>query len=330
MNPPHKNTAILLTGASGFVGQGILKQALQQAATITCVSRKKMTRITGTAGVMHNIVMPELTPGTDWSASLSGIDTVIHCAARVHVMQETSADPLALFRQMNVDATINLARQAAQAGIRQFIFISSVKVNGEQTAPGQPFTEDSLAKPEDAYGISKHEAELALLELGRNTGMAITIIRPPLVYGAGVRANFLSMLQSVKRGLPLPLGSIKNKRSFVFLDNLASLVLCCLNNPKAYNQLFLVSDGNDLSTTELLRACATALGVPSRLMPFPSSLLTLLATLAGKKSIADRLCQSLQVDIGKTKRLLNWTPPYTVAQGLLATVKDIKEDIQTS
>lgn len=283
-----------------------------------------MTCITGTAGVMHNVVMPELRPDTDWSVSLSGIDTVIHCAARVHVMQETSADPLALFRQMNVDATINLARQAAQAGVRQFIFISSVKVNGEQTVPGQPFTEDSLPQPEDAYGISKHEAELALLELGCNTGMAITIIRPPLVYGAGVRANFLSMLQSVKRGLPLPLGSINNKRSFVFLDNLVSLVLCCLNNPKAYNQLFLVSDGNDLSTTELLRACATALGVPSRLMPFPSSLLSLLATLTGKKSVADRLCQSLQVDIGKTKRVLNWTPPYTVAQGLLATVTDIK------
>lgn len=324
MNTLKKNTSILLTGATGFVGQGILKQALLQSIDVLCISRKAMQIISGTTGNMGNIVMPELAANTDWSAALSGVSSVIHCAARVHVMQESSADPLALFRLVNVVATLNLARQAAQAGVRQFIFISSVKVNGEQTTPGQPYTEDSSPQPEDAYGISKYEAELALLELGRNTGMAITIIRPPLVYGPGVRANFLSLLQSVRRGIPLPLGSIHNQRSFIYLDNLVSLVLCCLDNPKASNQVFLASDGHDLSTTELLQACATALGVPSRLIPFPAKLLSLAASLIGKKSMADRLCQSLQVDISKTKQVLDWVPPYTIAQGLLATVKNIK------
>lgn len=283
---------------------------------------------TGAAGTMHALLMPELADDTDWSGALSGITTVIHCAARVHVMRESAANPLealALFRRVNVDATLNLARQAAAKGVRQFIFISSVKVNGEATLPGQPFTEDSPLRPEDAYGVSKQEAETALLELGRGSGMAITIVRPPLVYGPGVRANFLSMILWVRRGVPLPLGSIANQRSFVFLDNLVSLVLCCVDNQKAYNQVFLVSDGRDLSTTELLRACAQALKVPSRLLPFPSRLLTLLAKLSGKKSIADRLCQSLQVDIGKAKRVLGWTPPYTVEQGLRAVATNITE-----
>jgi nucleoside-diphosphate-sugar epimerase len=328
MNLPQGNgsiLSILLTGATGFVGQGILKQALRQSMDVCCVSRQAMPIISGTPGNMRNIVMPDLAPDNDWSAALSGITTVLHCAARVHVMQETSTDPLTLFRQVNVEASMNLARQAALAGVRHFIFISSVKVNGEQTLPGAPFTEQSQPQPEDAYGISKHEAELALLELGRTTGMAITIIRPPLVYGPGVRANFLSMLQSVRRGIPLPLASIRNKRSFVFLDNLVSLALCCVNNPQSYNQVFLVSDGNDLSTTELLRACATALDVPSRLLPFPPALLSFMAGILGKKSVADRLCQSLQVDISKTKTILGWTPPYTVAQGLLATANHIKQ-----
>jgi nucleoside-diphosphate-sugar epimerase len=322
---PKKNTSLLLTGATGFVGQGILKQALKQSLDVSCVSRQKMRILNGSNGLMQNILIQDLAPDTDWSMSLSGITTVLHCAARVHVMQETSADPLTLFRQVNVAATMNLARQAALAGVRQFIFISSVKVNGEQTTLGHPYTEESKPQPEDAYGISKYEAELALLELGRNTGMAITIIRPPLVYGPGVRANFLSLLQSVRRGLPLPLGRIHNKRSFVYLDNLVSLVLCCLDNPKASNQVFLASDGEDLSTTELLQACATALGVQSRLLPFPASLLSFAARLLGKKSMADRLCQSLQVDISKAKQVLNWTPPYTVAQGLLATVENLKQ-----
>ncbi|CAN5703243.1 SDR family oxidoreductase [soil metagenome] len=318
----------MLTGATGFVGQGILKQALRQPVMINCISRQKIHGIDSTIANVRNSLIPELTPDTDWSEHLTGVNCVIHCAARVHVMQETTDNPIVLFRRMNVDTTLNLARQAAAQGVQQFIFISSIKVNGEQTRAGRAYTEESPPMPEDAYGVSKHEAELALQTLGKDTGMAITIIRPPLVYGPGVRANFLSMLQWVQRGVPLPLGSIHNKRSFVYLDNLVSLVLCCVGNPKAYQQLFLVSDGNDLSTTELLRACARALGVQSRLWPFPAGILAFLARLAGKKAIADRLCQSLQLDITKARQLLSWTPPYTVEQGLLATAQQMTSPVK--
>jgi nucleoside-diphosphate-sugar epimerase len=254
---------------------------------------------------------------------LQGVATVIHCAARVHVIQETATDPLQLFRQVNVEATLNLARQAAEAGVRQFIFLSSVKVNGEQTEAGQPYTEASQPQPEDPYGISKWEAETALLQLAQQTGMAVTIIRPPLVYGPGVKANFLSMLRWVKRGIPLPLASTTNKRSFVYLENLVSLVLACIGHPAAANQVFLAADGQDLSTTELLRQAAAALQVPSRLLPCPPALLSLAARLAGKSSAAQRLLQSLQVDAAKARSLLGWAPPFTVEQGLRATVRDL-------
>ncbi|MFZ6719888.1 UDP-glucose 4-epimerase family protein [Undibacterium sp. Ji49W] len=312
---------ILLTGASGFVGQAIAQACLQQDVKLICPTRQALQ---WQAAQLSNPIITDLTADTDWSASLKGVDIVIHCAARVHVMQEKAADPLLLFRQLNVDASLNLARQAAAAGARQFIYLSSVKVNGEATVPGHPYTADDQAAPQDAYGISKHEAEQALLDLGRQTGMAITIIRPPLVYGPGVKANFLSMLRMVRRGLPLPLGSIRNQRSFVYLGNLVSLVLHCRLHDQARNQIFLASDGRDLSTTELLNLCAQALQVKSRLFPFPASLLTLAASILGKKNVADRLCQSLQVDISKTRNLLGWSPPYTVEQGLQATAAAIR------
>ncbi|MBC3919934.1 SDR family oxidoreductase [Undibacterium sp. CY18W] len=312
---------ILLTGASGFVGQAIAQACLQQDVKLICPTRQALQ---WQAAQLSNLIITDLTADTDWSASLTGVDIVIHCAARVHVMQETAADPLLLFRQLNVDASLNLARQAAAAGAKQFIYLSSVKVNGEATAPGHPYTADDQAAPQDAYGISKHEAEQALLDLGRQTGMAITIIRPPLVYGPGVKANFLSMLRMVRRGLPLPLGSIRNQRSFVYLGNLVSLVLHCRLHEQARHQVFLASDGRDLSTTELLNLCAQALQVKSRLFPFPASLLTLAASVLGKKNVADRLCQSLQVDISKTRNLLGWSPPYTVEQGLQATAAAIR------
>lgn len=307
---------ILLTGASGFVGQALAKACLSDQCELLCPTR---TPLTWQAEGMQNPQCGELTGDNDWSPYLEGVDIVMHCAARVHVMQETVADPLPLFRLVNLDASLNLARQAAAAGVRQFIYLSSVKVNGEATPTDHPYTADDAAKPQDAYGISKHEAELALLKLGQESGMSVTIIRPPLVYGPGVKANFLSMLRVLARGLPLPLASIRNQRSLVYLGNLVSLVMHVRLHEAARNQVFLVSDDHDLSTPELLRLCAQALHVKARLLPFPPALLSLAARLLGKQQAADRLCQSLQVDIVKTKKLLGWAPPFTVEQGLQAT-----------
>jgi nucleoside-diphosphate-sugar epimerase len=314
------NSKVLLTGASGFVGQRLAHILIQKNISLVCTGRKPL-RIDGA----ESRLVDDLGPTTDWRHCLGEVSTVIHCAARVHVMQDSASDPLYLFRQVNVAGTLQLAEQAAAAGAQQFIFLSSVKVNGEETEVGTAFTEDCQPQPSDPYGVSKLEAEQALFELGRKTGMAITVIRPPLVYGPGVGANFLAMLRSVQRRIPLPLGSIRNQRSFVYIDNLISLITCCIENPRSYNQVFLVSDGHDMSTTDLLKKSASAFNVASRLLPCPPFLLRTMAQLTGRKSVADRLCQSLQVDINKAKRLLEWSPPFTVEQGLQATVTHIIE-----
>ena len=307
----HMNNKILLTGATGFVGSHLLQMAIAQNREVVCpVRSKNRTTDPGTNQISS------IDSKTDWQAHLNNIHTVIHCAARVHVMNETVADPHAAFREVNLHGSLRLAEQAAAAGVSQFIYLSSVKVNGEMTLEGNAFTESDAPQASDPYGISKQEAEAALLELGQRTGMAITIIRPPLVYGKGVAANFLSLLIWVKKQIPLPLGSIHNQRSFVFVKNLCDFILHCVQNPLAYNQVFLISDGKDLSTTELLQEAAKALQVPSRLLPFPASLITFGARLLGKKNIADRLCQSLRVDSSKARKQMRWTPPYTVQQGL--------------
>jgi len=215
-----------------------------------------------------------------------------------------------------VDGTLNLAQQAVDAGVTRFIFISSIKVNGEQTSCGRVYTAEDLPAPEDAYGISKYEAEQGLLQIAADTGLEVVIIRPPLVYGPGVKGNFSSMMRVVKKGYPLPLGSINNKRSLVALDNLVDLIITCINHPAAANQVFLAGDGEDLSTTELLRGVAKAAGVSSRLIPVPVSVLRFVASLLGKKEVSQRLLGSLQVDISKTRDLLGWTPPLSVEDGL--------------
>ena len=323
-NDPDLNLSmrskILLTGATGFVGSNLARALISTDISLICSVRKP----TNTVGADCRLV-EGLGPTTDWRRCLDDVETVIHCAARVHVMQERANDPLHLFRHVNVEGTLQLAQQAAAAGVKQFIFLSSVKVNGEKTDIGSAFTEDCEPQPIDPYGISKLEAEQALFELGRRTGMTITVIRPPLIYGPGVGANFLSMLRWVQREIPLPLGSIENKRSFVFIDNLVSLITCCIQNPRATNQVFLASDGHDMSTTELLKISAASFKVSSRLLPCPAWLLISMANLLGKSSVADRLCQSLQVDISKASRVLEWTPPYTVEQGLQATANYIVE-----
>jgi nucleoside-diphosphate-sugar epimerase len=241
----------------------------------------------------------------------------MHIAARVHVMNERAGDPLAEFRRVNVDGTLNLARQAASAGANRFVFVSSIKVNGESTTETQPFTAADTPAPQDPYGISKMEAEQGLRQIAAETGMEVVIVRPPLVYGPGVKANFASMMRAVQRGLPLPLGSVThNRRSFVALDNLVDLLITCIDHPAAANQTFLVSDGEDLSTTDLLRRLGQALNKPARLFPVPPSLLQLGANLLGKGDMAQRLLGNLQVDISHTRNTLNWTPPISVDEGL--------------
>ncbi len=263
----------------------------------------------------------DLEANTDWSVALIGVSSVVHTAARVHVMKDQSINPLAEFRRVNVAGTLNLAQQAAAAGVKRFVFISSIKVNGEQTQKGRPFTEKDVAYPLDLYGISKYEAEEGLFRVAKETGMEVVIIRPVLVYGPDVKGNFLSMMHWLHKGIPLPLGAINNARSLVALDNLVDLIITCLHHPAAANQTFLVSDGEDISTTQLLQYAASAMGVSSRLMPVPALIIQVAAKLLGKGEVAQRLCGNLQVDISKARQLLGWVPPISVKEGLRRAVE---------
>jgi nucleoside-diphosphate-sugar epimerase len=240
-------------------------------------------------------------------------------------MQDASADPLTEFRKVNVAGTENLARQAAKAGVKRFVFLSSIKVNGEFTEAGQPFTADDVPAPEDPYGISKHEAERLLRQVAAETGMEVVVIRPPLVYGPGVKANFESMMRWLVRGVPLPLAAVtENRRSLVALDNLVDLIVTCLNHSAAANQIFLVSDGEDLSTVELIKRMGVALGLPSRLFYIPPKLLKFSAEIVKKPGIYRRLCGSLELDISKTRQLLGWTPPVSIDEGLRRAAKGLR------
>jgi nucleoside-diphosphate-sugar epimerase len=309
---------ILLTGASGFVGRA-LYPVLKLHGSVLIVLRD-MTQCLCTEGV--DVVRASLSPDHDWSGAMARVSIVIHCAARVHVMKDEDADALSEFRRVNVDGTLRLARQAAEAGVRRFLFLSSIKVHGEHSLPGKPFAVDQLPKPADPYGISKREAEEGLSALSQETGMEVVIIRPPLVYGPGVKANFLSMMRWLWRGVPLPLGGVTaNRRSLVALDNLVDLIVTCIGHPAAANKTFLVSDGEDLSTTELLRRMGKALGKPARLIPVPDGLLKMAASIVGKRELSQRLCGSLQVDISKTRELLGWKPPVSVDEGLQRTAE---------
>ena len=308
---------ILVTGANGFVGKSLTAELFGQGYTVQAAVRTKVAPIEN----VETTIVGEVNGNTDWSQSLAGVSTVVHLAARVHIMRDSAADPLAEFRAVNVHGTLNLARQAAAAGVRRFVFLSSIKVNGEHTDLGSPFTEDTITNPQDAYGISKHEAELGLRGIAAETGMQVVIIRPPLIYGAGVKANFASLLRVIRRGVPLPLGlATHNRRSFVSLNNLVDFIITCIQHPNAANQTFLVSDGCDLSTTELLRRMGNALGKSARLIPVPVAVLEAGAALFGRRDVAQRLCGSLQVDITKAKELLGWTPPFGVDEGLRLTI----------
>lgn len=305
-------TKLLVTGASGFVGRALASKATAHGVPLRVAFRRAGVAI---AGGVEAAVIPGLDADTDWQPALEGIDVVVHCAARAHVMRELSSDPLTEFRRVNCEGTINLATQAAHAGVRRFIFISSIGVNGPETFQ-KAFTERDVAAPSSPYALSKYEAELELHALAEQTGMELVVIRPPLIYGPGARGNFESMVRWVESGIPLPLGAIHNKRSLVAIDNLVDLILVCRGHPAASNQTFLVCDGEDLSTTELLLRIGRAMGKPARLIPVSQTLLRAVAALVGKSDIAQKLIGSLQIDALHTRKRLAWSPPIDVGEAL--------------
>lgn len=317
---------VLVTGANGFLGSAVVERLRRDGAHAVRGSVRSRSR--GPAGG-DTVQVDDLGPATDWRGALHGIDTVVHTAARVHMMRDEAADPLAAFREVNVAGSVGLARQAAQAGVRRLVYISSVKVNGESTPRGRPFKpDDPVARPDDPYGISKFEAEQALRESSAQTGLELVVVRPVLVYGPGVRANFESMLRWVERGVPLPLGGIRsNRRSLVGLDNLCDLVSCCVTHPAAAGRVFFAADGEDVSTTELLKRVAAAFGRPSRLLPVPPALLQAAAGALGRGAVAQRLCGSLQVDIGANAQVLGWRPPFRMDAQLAATAAAFRAQV---
>lgn len=308
---------VLVTGAAGFVGSALLRE-LQQHEGLQAL---------GLCRVLPADVDPDAPlvavgdlADADLSAVLQDVDVVIHAAGRAHVMQEVATDPLAEYRHANVEVSLNLARQAAAAGVRRFVFISSVKVNGESTCGRGPYAASDVPAPEDAYGISKYEAEQALQAFCAGQGMELVIVRPPLVYGPGVKANFASLMRLCDKSVPLPFGSINNRRSMVYLGNLVDFILLCVTHPAAANQVFLVSDRNDLSLTELVAGIRSAMGRKRSLLAVPAGLFRLAGRLTGKQAVVERLLGDLQVDSSKAHELLDWQPPYRVEQGLAATV----------
>ena len=303
---------LLITGSTGFVGSRLFQRLLSDGYALRCAVRKKSH--------IDSVIVCDHGPDTQWVELLTRIKTVIHLAARVHILNDTASDPLAEFRQVNAHGTLNLARQAAAAGVKRFIFLSTVKVNGEASAFAHPFTDQDSSHPNDPFGISKLEAEEGLRQLAEETGLEVVIIRPPLVYGPNVKGNFRSMIRWINKGIPLPLGAIHNQRSLVGLDNLVDFIITCIDHPAAANQTFLVSDGEDLSTTDLLSRVGQAMGKPARLIPVPMSALKFGARLLGKQALAQRLCGNLQVDISKARKALGWPPPVSVDEGLRRAV----------
>lgn len=309
---------ILVTGGNGFVGAAVLAAIAERGQP----ARAAVRRAPCFPGSHTEYALGlDLASDTDWTKALTGIHTLIHTAARVHVMRDSGPDTIAEYRRTNVDGTLRIARQAADNGVRRFVFISSIKVNGERTTAGRPFRASDVPAPIDPYGTSKHEAESALREVAAETGLEVVVIRPVLVYGPGVKANFASMMQWLTRGLPLPLGAIHNTRSLVALENLVDLILTCVDHPAAAGETFLISDGEDLSTTELLRRLSCALGVSPWLLPVPEAFLKFGARVAGRRDMGRRLFESLQVDIAHTTHVLGWTPPVSVDQGLRITAE---------
>lgn len=306
---------VLITGATGFVGMALCDFLGASAYKVVPAVRAK-------SGISNEIVVGYLDTSTDWRSALTGCDAVVHLAARVHVMNDSIENPLALYRATNTEATLNLARQAAQAGVKRFVFISTIKVNGE--GRDTAYCETDVPAPEDAYAISKWEAEQGLQQIARETGLEVVILRPPLVYGPGVKANFVRLMKAIQRGWPLPLGAIHNRRSLLYLGNFVDAIRLCVEHPAAAGQTFLLDDGQAVSTPELVRAVARAMGRPARLLAVPVGVLAFMGALLGKRAAVARLTGSLHVDSAAIRSRLGWTPPYSMEAGLAATVAPAK------
>ena len=311
----------LVTGANGFIGQALCDVLLQHGHDVRGAVRH--SGVVLSSGVTR-VVVGEINNQTDWSAVLADVDIIIHLAARVHVMHESSQDTLGEFRRTNVAGTEHMASSAAASGVQRMVFVSSVKVNGEETLPGHYFNEFDIPMPRDPYGISKWEAEQALHRVERETNLEIVIVRPPLVYGVGVKGNFAQMLKVLAKGIPLPLASVTNLRSLVYIGNFVDALEKCAIHPAAAGNIFLVSDGEDVSTPELLRQLGKAMGHPARLLSCSPELLKFAGRLFGKSTKIERLVGSLQVDSSKLRHELNWHPPFTMQQGLKATAESYK------
>ena len=307
----------LITGNSGFIGQDFCSGLVQLGMPI--VRTVRSVREGSPMSSPDFFAVGDICAKTNWSAALKDVDCVIHLAARAHVMKETELDPMAAYREVNVAGTHRLAEQAAASGVRRLVFLSSIGVNGTFTHGSSSFAPDDIPCPSENYAISKWEAEQALWEVSAKTGLEVVIIRSPLVYGPGVKGNMLRLLHWVARGVPLPLGAVNNHRSLIGLDNLVDLLIRCVDHTAAVGQTFLVSDGKDLSTPELIRTLAHAMNKPARLLPVPMPLLRTAGSLVGKRAEVDRLVGSLRVDSSHTRALLGWTPPVSVEAGLQKT-----------
>jgi len=312
---------VLVTGASGFVGSKLCQKLGELNVHVVAAVRRTPVERNQSDEFYSSVTVGDILESTDWSSALTQVDTVIHLAARVHVMNDAVADPLTEFRRVNTGGTEHLARSAAASGVQRLIFVSSIKVNGEATRGVHKFSEADTPSPQDPYGVSKWEAEQALHRVADETGLEVVIVRPPLVYGPGVRGNFAQMLAVISKRIPLPLGSVANRRSLIYVGNLVDALITCSTHPAAAGQTYLVSDGSDISTTDLLRQLASGMGVSPRLFPCPQSILQLAGKLAGKSPQVERLLGSLRVDSDKMRTDLNWVPPYSLQQGLQETAK---------
>ncbi len=308
---------VFITGATGFVGKALVSELMPFDDDIIVSVRNRTAKFPEKVQQIVCTDLSQLNEDNSLIDILSDVDIVIHTAARAHVMRDSISDPLSEYRKMNVTATKELARQAAEAGVKRFIFVSSVKVNGESTCDNHTFHETDVPQPRDDYGVSKFEAEQALIDVGKTTSMQLVIIRPPLVYGPGVKANFANIVKLINKGWPLPFGLVHNRRSMIAIDNLIAFIRLCMSHPAAANELFLIADKEDISTTTLLKKIAKAYGVKSFLLPIPVTLMSVIAKLFGKKEMADRLFGNLQIDTSKARQLLDWSPVITMDEQLV-------------